>query len=665
MPPPVPVFKAFKLDSRFISKYKKRLPNFGYNGLGDLVYRRTYSRINKSGKKEQWYETVQRVIEGAINMKNRHFEQKSILGNDILDQKIGQKMYDLVWNMKFLPSGRNLWAMGTDLTEKKHLYAALNNCAFVSTKDIAIEYSKPFTFAMDALMLGVGVGFDTRGAKTSKVYRPKDRHKLYVIADTRESWVEATSLLIESYLKPNQNRMIFDYSNIRRAGVPLKTFGGVSSGSEPLIKLHAMLNKILERHVNNTITSTLITDVFNLIGKCVVAGNVRRSSQIALGNSYDEEFVNLKNYDKNPEREAWGWCSNNSVFADDNTNYNLISKMVSQNGEPGVFWLQNARDYGRMIEPPNYKDHKAMGVNPCGEQTLESYELCNLVEVFMNKHTHIDDFLETIRYAFLYGKIVTLSETHWPETNEIINRNRRIGLSLSSISEFYNQNGSSKLIKWFNTGYNEVQTSDNIYSKWFQVPKSIKTTTVKPSGTISILAGATPGVHASVGGKHHIRRIQMSTMDSHLPYIHDAGYQIEDSVTTPNTKVVEFPIKLGNNIKTQENTTIEEQFYLASLAQLWWSDNQVSCTISFKENEQPKIAELLNNYKNSLKSISLIPKFEDKTTYKQMPYETIDEHNYNLMAKKIKPIEWEGLETREIKDSTPEKYCSNDGCSIV
>lgn len=73
-------------------------------------------------------------------------------------------MFDKIYRMKFLPPGRGLWAMGSSITEEKMSYAALNNCAFVSTQDLKHEGSKPFTFLMDAAMLGVGVGFDTLGA---------------------------------------------------------------------------------------------------------------------------------------------------------------------------------------------------------------------------------------------------------------------------------------------------------------------------------------------------------------------------------------------------------------------------------------------------------------------------------------------------------------------
>ena len=154
----------FKLSENFINKWKRKKPPFGFNGLGELVYMRTYSRIKEDGKNERWWETVQRVVEGTYSMQMNHIESHQLGWNPWQAQKSAQDMYERIFNMKFLPPGRGLWAMGTAITEEKGLYAALNNCAFVSTKTIKEDYSKPFCFLMDASMLGVGVGFDTKGA---------------------------------------------------------------------------------------------------------------------------------------------------------------------------------------------------------------------------------------------------------------------------------------------------------------------------------------------------------------------------------------------------------------------------------------------------------------------------------------------------------------------
>ena len=657
--------RLFRLSKSFLKHYSHKTPNFGYQGLGELVYRRTYSRIDhNTGRKENWIDTVQRVVEGTFNLQRRHFVDNNIPGwSTTKIRPTAEKMFQLIHDMKFLPSGRGLWAMGSALTEEKGLYSALNNCAFVSTQNIATETSRPFEFTMDALMLGVGVGFDTRGAGKTLVHKPKGKPQRFTIQDNRESWVESTKLLIDSYLRPGRSPLVFDYNRIRPAGLPLKTFGGTSSGPQPLIDLHTKLNQILTQNIGKTVGSKTLADMMNLIGKCVVAGNVRRSSQIALGDPKDDVFLNLKNYDRYPERKAWGWCSNNSILADERTDYDIVTDTISKSGEPGVLWLDNARSFGRMGDAPNDKDYRAMGVNPCGEQTLESYELCNLVEVFMNRNHSLDEFMETLEYAFLYSKIVTLGlpdERTWGESHEVISRNRRIGTSLSSIYEFYQKNGRDKTITWFDRGYRNLQISDRHYSRIMRVPESIKTTTVKPSGTISLLTGSTPGIHAPMGGRHYIRRVQMSEHDSNLPSILEAGYRVEASVATPNAVVVEFPSKISAELKTQDQQSIEEQFDLAALAQRYWSDNQVSCTVSFGADEVEKIAPTLNKYQDKLKSISLLPR--SNTTYEQMPYEAIEENQYKTMLGKISPITWQN--EVEVKDAEPEKYCSNQSCTI-
>ncbi|SVB12786.1 uncharacterized protein METZ01_LOCUS165640, partial [marine metagenome] len=336
--------EKFKLSENFINKYKRKKPPFGFNGLGELVYMRTYSRIKKDGKNERWWETIQRVVEGTYSMQMSWINQHQLGWNPWQAQKSAQEMYDRIFNMKFLPPGRGLWAMGTAITEKKNLYAALNNCAFVSTKTLKEDYSKPFCFLMDASMLGVGVGFDVKGTdeiivKGVNVGRGKE---VFIIPDTREGWVESLRLLLESYFHGTAP-IEFDYSKIRPAGKPIKGFGGVSSGHEPLEEVHESIRKVLDDNSGEPISTTTIVDIMNLIGKCVVAGNVRRTAEIVFGDPNSEEYLDLKNYKVNPHRDQYGWTSNNSVFAELGMDYTDICKRIIDNGEPGLAWLENMR----------------------------------------------------------------------------------------------------------------------------------------------------------------------------------------------------------------------------------------------------------------------------------------------------------------------------------
>ena len=207
--------EKFVLSENFITKYKRKRPPFGFNGLGELVYMRTYSRIKENGKNERWWETVQSVVEGTYSMQKNWIESHQLGWNAWQAQRSAQEMYERVFQMKFLPPGRGLWAMGTSITVERGLYAALNNCAFVSTSTIKEDYSKPFCFLMDASMLGVGVGFDCKGAGEIivKGLNHDRTEEIYMIPDTREGWVESLRLLLEAYfhgLPPIE----FDYNQI-------------------------------------------------------------------------------------------------------------------------------------------------------------------------------------------------------------------------------------------------------------------------------------------------------------------------------------------------------------------------------------------------------------------------------------------------------------------
>ena len=164
--------------------------------------------------------------------------------------------------------------------------------------------------------------------------------------------------------------MEFDYSKIRPAGEPISGFGGVASGHEPLEEVHNDIRKVLDKNSGDPITITTIVDIMNLIGKCVVAGNVRRTAEIVFGDPDSEEYLDLKNYKVNPHRDQYGWTSNNSIFAELGMDYSEATKRIVDNGEPVWLKLENMRKYSRMKNGGDDKDHRAMGGNPCLEQTL-------------------------------------------------------------------------------------------------------------------------------------------------------------------------------------------------------------------------------------------------------------------------------------------------------
>eukprot|EP00948_MAST-09A_sp_MAST-9A-sp1_P000458 g458.t1 len=714
----------FRLSETFLESFLESEPSppFGFNGLGELVYQRTYSRPTPDGSKEQWDQTIERVVNGTFSMQKEWIKKNNLPWDEEKAQQTAQEMFERIYHMKFLPPGRGLWAMGSPITEERKMYAALNNCAFVSTKDMQnthlVSKIEPFTFLMDASMLGVGVGFDTKGALNDiHVYNKKayevsteanvlQREKqevssdatattrttatlktrgattstptttsfssdddqcaaaIYTIPDSREGWVESLHLLLASYLDSNTPAICFDYSQVRPAGLPIKGFGGLTSGPGALEELHNNVHRVFQKLFaddQKTMTITSIVDIMNYIGKCVVAGNVRRTAEIAFGEPDNEEYIDLKDYSKNPDRVEHGWTSNNSVYAKLGMDYTDVCERIAINGEPGFAWLENMQAYSRMNGPPDHKDSRAGGGNPCLEQTLESHELCCLVETFPHNHESLEDYKRTLQLAFLYAKTVTLGGTHWEKTNRIMLRNRRIGTSMSGIAQFIEnrEGGLHELKTWMNEGYNCIQEEDAKLSEWLAIPRSIKTTSIKPSGTVSLLAGATPGMHYPES-RFFVRRVRLSKKSELIPSLKEANYPLEPVVgDEENSYCVEIPVDMGAQMRTTKDISMWEQLHLASFLQEHWADNQVSCTVTFDPKKEAKqIAPALNYFQYKLKGVSLLPKFP-MGAYPQMPYEEINEEEYNTRCAVLKELNFDSLETDENTVSEPEKFCDS------
>jgi ribonucleoside-triphosphate reductase (thioredoxin) len=661
---------SFQLASEFVAPYKSKKAPFGYrdaagNSVGEITFLRTYSRLKEDGTKETWVDVCERVINGMYSLQKDHAKLNRLPWSDAKAAASAKEAFDRLFELKWTPPGRGLWVMGTPIVNTQRNSAALQNCAFVSTGSMTkTDPAKPFAFLMEASMLGVGVGFDDKGAdKEFTIYEPQGEYD-YVIPDTREGWVESSAALINCYLKPDQKRPVFDYSQIRPAGEPIKTFGGTAAGPDSLIEFHKEVTNMFSGRAGELLTRTDIADIGNRIGVCVVSGNVRRSAELLMGRIDDEKFLNLKNYDLYPERAAYGWMSNNSVEVSVGQNLSPIIEGISRNGEPGVIWMDVSRKYGRLADPENNKDWRIAGYNPCAEQSLESYECCTLVETYLNRHTDLEDFKRTLKFAYLYAKTVTLLPTHWEETNAIMQRNRRIGTSISGVANFADNRGLPVLRQWMDEGYKVIQGYDKTYSEWLGIRESIKTTTIKPSGTVSILAGESPGVHWTVGGQYFNRAIRFRNTDPMLTLFQMANYRIEPANEDPKgTSVVFFPIK-SEARRSEKDVSIYEKMALAATAQRYWSDNSVSVTVSFDpETEANAIGTALHMYDGQLKTVSFLPMMSD--VYPQMPYTQITEQEYeDEGTMKLFPIDLSGVYAGMAADAIGEAFCSTDACEV-
>lgn len=634
-------------------------------------------------------------------MQKEHVERMGLGWEEDKAQRSAQEAYWRMFTFRWTPPGRGIQVMGT-ANVKRRRAAALNNCAFHTTAGIDRDFAEPFCYMMDMSMLGVGVGFDVDGAGKVQISTPFGKTQKLVIPDNREGWVDSLRLLLLSFTATEREVVIrdvdkklqpqsiflpapieFDYSAIRKKGELVRGFMAEASGPGPLMEMHEGIRAILTPLNGKPITRRAIADVMNMIGRCVVSGNIRRSAQIMLGPSGDAEFLDLKNWTL-PENRArmgkgindngeiidvgdgWGWASNNSLRADLGMNYNEVVKRIRINGEPGLFWMENVQRYGRLCDPAlpgtRVRPDRATGINPCGEQPLENSELCTLTETYPAQHESLEDFLRTLKYAYMYAKTVTLTNTHWTSANRVMMRNRRIGLSMSGIAQFVSGRGMAEYVQWCRRGYETVRYYDEVYSDWLAIPQSIRVTTVKPSGTVSLLAGATPGIHYSVGGRYYIRRVGVAADSPLVTAAKEAGYAIEVSAHYPNMVNVLFPVDEGKGVRAQADVPMLEQLELAAATQYHWSDNAVSCTVSFNEKEEgPLIEDALDDYQYRLKSISFLPRKADEPTYTQAPYQPITANQYEEMVKGLKPLRVAGYGG----EGMLEKFCTNDGACAL
>ena len=692
-----PITERFTLSNEFKNMLKQQNPIFGFNGLGEVVFRRTYSRDN-----EDWQAVVVRVVEGTMSIRKQHYLNNSLKWSDHDMSLFAEEMAQSLFNMEWLPPGRGLWMMGTDFCYKRGS-TALNNCSATDTEHDIVHSAE---WTMDCLMNGVGVGFTTKWRGKATKPNKQDTEK-YVIPDSREGWVISLIKLMCSYInspKYGSNKYpSFDYSQIREKGLPIKGFGGQASGAEPLKKMHKRVEEYLDAFCDGELNTTasvwkeaksiedgslswieekvkvkkkyghsrLIADIFNSIGACVVAGNVRRSAEIALGPVDDEEFIDLKNYEKNPERGEIGWMSNNSVILSEDQDYEDFSyipdmaRRIVDNGEPGMINVYNMQKFGRYGKP-----QKDLGTlcNPCGEIVLENFELCNLAEVFPPRCTNSDRFYQALRFATFYASTVSILPTHRPETNAVIAKNRRIGVSISGIAQWANNEclvdsewgdmNYTKMTSFLREGYKLVKEENANLAEQAGVPVSVRVTTIKPSGSISLLAGCTPGVHYPVS-RYAIRRMRIGKDSPLVDTLIKAKIPHEDDTYSDNTLVFSFAIDHGN-VRSVEEVSPWEQFSIVAMLQRCWSDNMVSATIYFdKEKDAADVEKMLAMYIPVLKSVSMLP--HSGHGYAQAPYEPITEAQYEELK--------DSYQLPDFKDTisnvpTGSKFCDGDHCEL-
>lgn len=770
-----------KLTEEFLEQYKGKQPRWGFGGLGYIVYLRTYARKKADGSLEDWWETVRRFTEGNFRIEAKRLADLGKLTEERKAQLIEEmeRFYHLAFNLVILPPGRGLWMSGTEYAER--VGDAENNCWFVSMRpqeyekgdgNPRVSFAPVFTF--DQAMKGGGVGVNVQRKNVKQIPKVSNQveiefycdknHKDYEselrqlgvtssrdallidslvhkVADSREGWAETLGKVIDAHFE-GKEELVIDVSEVRPRGSDIKGFGGVASGPAPLVEMLTKVNDILNRRVNDYVTPTEWGDIIQLIGTCVVAGNVRRTALILIGDQDDKEFVESKNYslEKNKEASQWRWASNNSVDISAETDITTLRKMAENiyyNGEPGYVNVELSRNYGRIIdgEKPGI-DGEVEGFNPCGEITLPNGSPCNLFEInlprvheIIEKGIEDDSLYEEVAYlAARYAYRITFRPYEWSVTRDIVYRHRRLGVGITGVTDWVLMRFGTKAITGYDDNgdpifnrevadaldqlYQYVKESNIAQATDLEANPSIKVTTVKPSGTVSILMGVSPGQHYH-WAPYMVRRVRLSASAPLVKVLQDCGYKTEPAIKgfnndgtyvyDYNTVVVEFPVKAPTaeheHFQSAGDVPLHEQAALQALLATYWSDNAVSATLTFKKakpkpvyfedgtmlldkfgqpelkidkrDEERVIAEItdvLDRYKNVIKSTSLLPHATD--TYPQMPYEEITKEEYEKMTARIKAKPWELLDGIVSADNQAEDgedivgECAGGSCPI-
>ena len=610
------------LTQEFVDTYAHKTPPWGFGGMGEVVYLRTYSRSKGDGTIETWPETLQRVINGAGE-----------IGVDYTKAE-AERLFDHMFNLRCSFSGRALWQLGTPLVQKLN-GASLNNCYYVN-----IETIEDFEFLFDMLMLGGGVGYSVERAKIHELPKIKSGVTIthertndadIIVPDSRHGWSRMLHSVLKSYFDTGKS---FTYSTIliREFGAKLKTFGGTASGPGALIDGLADICSVMDNRVGKKLRSVDVLDICNIIGRIVVSGSSRRSAQIAMGDPDDVLFLRAKNWGTG-KIPGWRSSSNNSIYAD---SFDEIMPEFwngyDGSGEPyGLVNRKLARKTGRLGTAKS--DSSIEGFNPCAEIALGDGESCNLATVFLPNIESLKDFRDISALLYKCQKKVTQLDYPFEKTTNIVRKNARLGQSITGVLQ-----ATEKQLSWLPTIYEYLEGIDKEHSAKEGLPESVRLTTIQPSGTLSLLPGLTPGVHPAFA-KHYIRRVRFRSTDPLVQACRERGHHVQydvglDGREDHTSYVVEFPCESPEGAILAHEMTAVDQLEWVKRMQTDWADNCVSVTVYYRKEELPEIKEWLkNNYQKSVKSVSFL--LHTDHNFPLPPYEECTEEEYETMLSKL------------------------------
>jgi len=385
------------------------------------------------------------------------------------------------------------------------------------------------------------------------------------------------------------------------------------------------------------------------------------SALIALGDSDDKEYLMAKNWSTG-NIPNWRCMSNNSIVCDNIENLpDEFWDGYNGTSEPyGLVNLELSKKCGRIKDGDKYPDPDVVGYNPCAEQSLANFETCCLSEIYLSNITSYEEMKEIATIVYRICKHSLSLKCHQKDTEDIVHKNMRMGIGITGYMQSTDEQKS-----WLGPLYEYLREYDTQYSDKNGFPRSVKITTVKPSGTLSLLAGVTSGCHPAIY-QYFIRRIRIASNNPLIQLCKSKGYTIEyqrnfDGTDDKNTMIVEFPCCYPIGSQLAKDMTVIDQLETVKHLQTEWSDNSVSCTIYYKLHEIDDMKKWLKeNYTNNVKTCSFL--LHNEHGFQQAPFEEITEDKYNEMLSKVIPITSGVINTDDDLDYSTE--CVGGVCPI-
>jgi len=629
------------------------------NTYETFIAKSRYSRfLDDKQRREHWPETVNRYmtfIDKQLSSKHGY----------VMPEELHEELHAAVLNREVMPSMRAVMTAGEALDRDN---TAGYNCSYLPVDDV-----KSFDEAMYILLCGTGVGFSVESKYVNKLPEVPallfNSHTNIVVRDSKAGWAKSLRQLIA--LLYSGEIPTWDVSKVRPAGARLKTFGGRASGPGPLEDLFKFVVGKFKGATGRKLTSLECHDIMCKIGEVVVVGGVRRSAMISLSDLTDDRMRHAK-------AGSWWERDGQRALANNSASYNekptvgeflteWLSLYQSHSGERGIFSRAAAKT---TVEKLGRRDSSYdFGTNPCSEIILRPYQFCNLTEVV----ARVDDteamLARKVQLATILGTFQS-TLTDFPYLRHVWKKNteeeRLLGVSITGILDcpLLNNVDDSGLKDRLESMRSLAVETNKEFASVLSIPPSASITCVKPSGTVSQLVDSASGIHARHSA-YYIRRVRNDNKDPITAFLKEKGIPNEADVMKPNdTTIFSFPMKAPDGCVVRDDLDSFTHLKLWLTYQRHWCEHKPSVTVYVKEDDWPAVGAWVWEHFDEISGISFLP--WDGGSYRQAPYEEIDEATYNKLLAAMPPeVDWNDfIETDDNVEGAQQLACVSGVCEI-